>query len=40
MQFRDTFFVWEGTALMLKSLKLIDSNPLVKLEFGKLKVKY
>lgn len=30
----------EGTALMLKSLKLIDSNPLVKLEFGKLKVKY
>ena len=29
-----------GTALMLKSLKLIDSNPLVKLEFGKLKVKY
>jgi len=30
----------EGTALMVKSLKLIDSNPLVKLEFGKLKVKY
>ena len=30
----------EGTVLMVKSLKLIDSNPLVKLEFGKLKVKY
>ena len=30
----------EGTAQMVKSLKLIDSNPLVKPDFGKLKVKY
>ena len=30
----------EGTARMVKSLKLIDSNPLVKPDFGKLKVKY
>ncbi len=29
----------EGTAQMVKSLKLIDSNPLVKPDFGKLKVK-
>ena len=30
----------EGTARMVKSLKLIDSNPLVKPDFGKMKVKY
>ena len=30
----------EGTAQMVKSLKLIDSNPLVKPDFGKMKVKY
>ena len=29
----------EATAQMVKSLKLIDSNPLVKPDFGKLKVK-
>ena len=29
----------EGTAQMVKSLKLIDSNPLVQPDFGKLKVK-
>lgn len=30
----------ESTARMVKSLKLIDSNPLVKPDFGKMKVKY
>ena len=30
----------EGTAQMVKSLKLIDSRPLVKPDFGKMKVKY
>ena len=30
----------EGTARMVKALKLIDSNPLVKPDFGKMKVKY